>query len=357
MQPKRMEVTVSNRTVIRVLVLGALAFLVIKLLGHVMHPLQLILISAFLSLALNPAVKWISKHLRIKTRGMATGLAYLVVVVLLGLFINTVVPPLVHQTVDFVRSAPTTINDLNTNNSALSSFVRRYHLQNEVKGFSENIKQRTKNLQQPVVSTAGRLGSALISILTVFVLTFMMLVEGPEWVTRALSFQPQAKREHYKSLLRRMYRIVTGYVNGQLLLALIGAGFDFLVLVVASHILHVSVNAVALAGIVALTGLIPMIGHTIGASIVVLACLFVSTPLAVIMAIVVIVYQQVENITLQPYIQAKYNELTPLLVFVSALLGIGVAGLLGAFVAIPAAGCARILFLDYHERKNAKQLA
>jgi len=98
--------------------------------------------------------------------------------------------------------------------------------------------------------------------------------------------------------------------------------------------------------------LIPMIGNTIGGILVVLACLFVSTPLAIIMAIFFVLYQQIENVSLQPYIQAKYNELTPLLVFVAALIGISYAGFLGALIAIPVAGCAKILFLDYLERKQ-----
>ena len=149
-----------------------------------------------------------------------------------------------------------------------------------------------------------------------------------------------------------MYEVVTGYVNGQLLLALIAASFNFIVLVVASTLLNVTVNAVALAGILIFTGLIPMIGNLIGAVIIVTACLFVSLPLALIMLGFMLLYQQVENITLQPFIQAKYNELTPLLVFIAALLGVGFGGILGAFIAIPLAGCIKILLLDYWSRRK-----
>jgi len=152
-----------------------------------------------------------------------------------------------------------------------------------------------------------------------------------------------------------MYRIVTGYVNGQVLLALLVSMLGLVALLISSTLLHVSVNAVALAGIMFFTGLIPMIGHLIGAVIVVTACLFVSVPLAIIMLIFIFVHQQVENITLQPYIQAKFNELTPLLVFIAALLGIGFGGLIGAFIAIPAAGCAKILVEDYLEKRKIGQ--
>jgi predicted PurR-regulated permease PerM len=65
-----------------------------------------------------------------------------------------------------------------------------------------------------------------------------------------------------------------------------------------------------------------------------------------------VLYQQIENISLQPYIQSKYNELSPLLVFAAALLGIGFGGLLGGLIAIPAAGCAKLLLLDYLDRRD-----
>ncbi len=341
------EVTVSNRTVVRVLLIIIFTFLVLQVLNNARHALELIFLASFMALALNPAVSWIARNLRIKTRALAVGIAYLAVVVVLGTFISLVVPPLVRQTADFVRNAPQTISSLNDENSSLGRLVVKYNLQDQVNGFSQDVKNRTKNLQKPVISTASRVGSAMISILTVFVLTFMMLTEGPEWIDRYWSLHPKHRREHDRELVARMYGIVTGYVNGQVLLALLGALLGLVALLIASTLLNVSVNALALAGIMFVTGLIPMIGHLIGAAIVVVACLFVSWPLALIMAIFIFVHQQIENVTLQPYIQAKFNELTPLLVFVAALLGIGFGGLIGAFVAIPAAGCAKILFTDY----------
>ena len=83
------------------------------------------------------------------------------------------------------------------------------------------------------------------------------------------------------------------------------------------------------------------------ATLVVIACLFVSWPLALIVGIALLLYIQVENISIQPIIQTKYSELTPLLVFMAALIGIYAAGLLGAFVAIPLAGCLKVALKAY----------
>lgn len=347
-----LEVTVSNRTVVRLILLTLVTILGIRFALNVANVLQLIFISFFLALALNPAVSWIAHNLRIKSRAAATGIAYLLVVVILGLFVAYVVPPLVRQTVDFVTDAPETIHSLETEDSPIGRFIRRYDLGEQLDGFTADLQERTKDLRKPVVATASKVGSALVSIITVLVLTFMMLVEGPSWSARYWRMQSKHRRDHHKMLADKMYRVVTGYVNGQLLLALIAASFAFTVMLITSTLLDVSVNAVALAGILVFTGLIPMIGNTIGGVIVTLACLFVSAPLAIIMAVFFVLYQQIENVSLQPYVQSKYNELTPLLVFVAALLGIGFGGLLGGLIAIPTAGCAKILFLDYLERRS-----
>jgi predicted PurR-regulated permease PerM len=70
------------------------------------------------------------------------------------------------------------------------------------------------------------------------------------------------------------------------------------------------------------------------------------------MLVYFILYFFIENHTFQPYIQSKLNELTPLTVFVAAVLGVGFGGLLGAIIAIPAASAIKILVEDYFERRR-----
>ena len=60
-----------------------------------------------------------------------------------------------------------------------------------------------------------------------------------------------------------------------------------------------------------------------------------------------ILYQQIENIFIQPRIQANSTNMSPLLVFTSVVIGVSFGGLFGGLVAIPVAGCLRILVLEY----------
>jgi predicted PurR-regulated permease PerM len=87
---------------------------------------------------------------------------------------------------------------------------------------------------------------------------------------------------------------------------------------------------------------------------VVLVCLASSAQMALIMLIYFIVYYFIEGHTFQPYIQSRMNEITPLTVFIAALIGIGFGGLLGAIVAIPAATAVKVLVEDQIEKHGLR---
>lgn len=345
-------INIDSVTIVRVLVLVVATLLALKFVQSISHSLILIFISFFLAMALNPAVSKISHMLRLKSRVLATGIAYILVIAVLGLFVRFVVPPLVEQTIDFVRDVPSTIEDYRKPDSPLNSFVKRNNLESQVDQFASDFGGRFGDIGSGVVSTVGKVGSTVANTIVVLVLTFMMLVEGPVWLKRFWSVQAASKRAHRQEIARKMYRVVTNYVNGQVFIAALGGFFATIAVYILSQIFDAPVNAIALGGIIALFALLPMIGTILGSVIVVLACLLVSFPLAIAVAIYFIVYQQIENVTIQPYVQSRGNNLTPLTVLVAALIGVGFGGFLGALIAIPTAGCIKILVEDHFARRS-----
>jgi predicted PurR-regulated permease PerM len=145
-----------------------------------------------------------------------------------------------------------------------------------------------------------------------------------------------------------MYRVVVGYVNGQMLVALIAAVCTLIVVLLLSFVFDLPANlALPMAAIIFLTGLMPMVGATIGATLVTLVLLLNNMTAAIIFLIYFIVYQQIENNFISPAIQSKKVELSALAVIISILIGVSLFGILGGIVSIPIAGCLRVLFLDY----------
>ncbi len=348
--PSEVEITISNRTVIRVLLLVVVTMLGIAAVKQASHALILIFTAFFLALALNAPVHWISRRLpgkRRNSRAAATIISFLVVILLLGGFLTSIVPPLVRQTSSFISAAPRLVQQARDENSDIGKFINRYNLESQVQDFSDELGQRLKGATGTAVSTVGKVGSSIFSVLTILVLTFMMLVEGPRWLRLFKDMIPDDQHERAEKLSLDMYKVVKGYVNGQVLLAALAAIFILPALV----ILDVS-YPIAMMVVVFICGLIPMVGHTIGAVIVSVVALFTSPVAALILLGYYILYQQIENYLVQPRIQANSTNMSPLLVFVSVIIGVNFGGIFGGLVAIPVAGCLCILTLDYLRRKK-----
>ena len=103
----------------------------------------------------------------------------------------------------------------------------------------------------------------------------------------------------------------------------------------------------ALVGVIFVCGLIPLVGHTIGAVIVSAVALLHSPLTALIVLGYYILYQQIENYLIQPRIQANSTNMSPLLIFIAVVVGVSFGGIIGGLFAIPIAGCIRIIALEY----------
>jgi predicted PurR-regulated permease PerM len=97
--------------------------------------------------------------------------------------------------------------------------------------------------------------------------------------------------------------------------------------------------------------LIPLVGATLGA-VPTVAVAFIHSPVAGIgMIAVFVVYQQFENHVLQVVIMSKTVQINQLAVLVSVLIGVELAGLLGALLAIPAAGVIQVIARDIYDHR------
>lgn len=344
------EVTISNRTIFRIVAAAIGSIVFFGAVAHSRHTLTLIGAALFLSLALNGPVHWVSQHLPGKRRGnrsLATGLSIGIVLILLGAFLAVIVPPLVNQTSKFVQEVPGVVSQTRDQNSAFGKFIREHHLQSQVDKLSKQLSSRVDDIGGTAFTTVAHIGSSLFATLTVIVLTVMMLAEGPRWRRIFEQLVPPRHAARTRRLSRDMHKVIKGYVNGQVFLAAIAS----ILIAPMLFILHIS-NPLALIVVIFICGLIPMVGHTIGAIIVTIVALFHSFTAAIIILAYYILYQQIENYVVQPRIQANATNMSALLVFISVILGANFGGLLGALVAIPVAGCIRVAVLDYLEDRD-----
>ncbi len=310
--------------------------------------------SFFLAMALNVPVSAISKRLPGKSRAGATALSYVAVIAILIAVVAFVIPPIVQQTARFAQSLPTVVEEVTTQWQGVSDFIQENHLQGQVDTALNSIKENASSwaagVGQGLVSGVGSFFGFITAAILVLVLTFLMLVEGPVWRKRWFGiYQDNARMERHKELTDRMYSVVTGYVTGQLTVSAIGAASAALVVFVLSFVFpEIPANlAMPTAAITFVLSLIPMFGATIAGVIVSLLLAFNIIPAGIIFAIFFVVYQQIENNFISPHIQAKKIDLSALAVLASVTIGIYVFGVVGGIIAIPIAGCLKIL-IDYY---------
>jgi predicted PurR-regulated permease PerM len=350
------DLTISNRTVFRVLLATFFTIALFSAVAKASHALSLIGTGLFLALALDTPVHALSERLPGKKKGsrtLATALSFVVIIGLITGFIASIVPPLVTQTSNFIKEAPALVQDVRSENNSVGSFVRRYNLEDQTDKLSAQLSDRLGNITGTAFSTFTKLGGSIFSVLTILVIAFMMLIEGPKWIKYFRDQLPNKHQKHADTIAGDMYAVIRGYVNGQVTLAALAALF----ILVPLFILDIS-YPIALMVIVFVCGLIPLVGHTIGAAIVTTVALFHSVPAAIFILIYYITYQQIENYAVQPKIQSNSTNLTPLTVFMSVIVGVSFGGLFAGLIAIPVAGCLRVILVDYMiHRKSTTELA
>lgn len=337
--------TISLGTFVRIALFTVATVLVFTALRRASHALLLIFTAFFLALALNSPVSALGRRIPGRwrdSRALATSLSLLIVVLLFVGFVASFGPPLARQTENLVNTAPHLIKEFRDQKSVTGHLIRRYHLENQVNELSSQLSSRLKHIGGTAFSTIQRVGTSIFSLLTILVLTFMMLVEAPRWLRFFREIVPDEHHGMAERMAHDMYKVIKGYVNGQVLLAAIAAAM----MLPGLLIFHVSYPA-ALVVVVFVCGLIPMVGHTIGAIIVSIVALFHSTGSAIGIFAYYLLYQQIENYMIQPRVQANTTNMSPLLVFASVVVGVSFGGLFGGLVAIPVAGCLRIALLEY----------
>lgn len=344
------EITVSNRTLLRVIGMSIAAILLFLAVRKSGYTLTLIGVAFFLSLALNSPVKWLAERIpgkRKNRRHWATAISIGIIVLLLGGFLVAIVPPLAKQTANFVSSVPTIFEDVQNGRGPIGQFVQTHNLESQVNDISMQLSSKVGSIGNTALTTVTKIGSSVFATLAVIVMTVMMLLEGPAWRKVFMDIVPKRKRARVTKVSSEMNKVVQGYVNGQVTLAAIAA-----VLILPVFLIMDVSYPLALMVIVFVCGLIPMVGHTIGAIIATLVALFTSLPAALVVLGYYILYQQIENYAVQPKVQSNSTNMSPLLVFMSVIIGANFGGLLGGLVAIPVAGCIRILVLDFLEQRD-----
>jgi predicted PurR-regulated permease PerM len=316
--------------------LGALVALWIALmLMAIRGVIVLVVVALFLAVGLNPAVEFLMR--RGLRRPWAVLCVILGVLLVFAGFLVILVPIISHQVTAIGDNLPGWFDRLQRNGH-IRRFDEKYDITQKVESY---VKQGT--WAQKAFGGVVGVGLAILGILlnafVVVVLTLYFLASLPSMKRAAYSLAPASRRERVSLLGDRILRNIGGYVSGAFVVAMC-AGLSTLVFL---FVVGLGSYAVALAMVVALLDVIPMIGATIGAVIVSAIAFATDVRTGVIAVLFYIAYQQVENYLIYPKVMARSVEIPGALTVVAALVGGTLLGVVGALLAIPTA--ASILLL------------
>jgi predicted PurR-regulated permease PerM len=331
--PEVRVVAVRPRTIFLVLGIAVLVGVALVLVLLAWHVLTWILIAALLAAALNPAVEAFER--RGLRRGYAAGIVFAIALLVLTGIGFLVIPPLVSQVTDFVNTVPDFIDDITAGEGPLGWLQDDYQIVDRIRAAIERQGAGgVLGLSEPVLDVVRSVVTAVVGTITIIFLTFFMLLEGPRTVKQVLGLLPETARPRYERVGLDIYRTISGYVTGNLVISLVAGVLATIVLFAVG-----SEFAIALGLLVAVLDLIPLAGATLAAILVSTVILIETDWIRCVIVIAFFIgYQQFENHVLQPLVYGRTVQLSPLAVLCAVLVGAQLAGILGALLAIPVAG-------------------
>jgi predicted PurR-regulated permease PerM len=336
----------STAIVIGLVLLTALTLLVVY---EVRRVLVWIIIAVFFATALHPLVSWLERHVGWVKRWLATLVVFIVVFAILAGLIALFVAPLIREGSQLADQLPGLVSDAKAGRGPLGGLLERFHVVNWIQSHSSQIQAYAAGVGGSTLTFLKGAATTIAGIVTIFVLSYLMVLEAPRIIEAFLALFANRRAERIRRVGGDCARTITGYISGNLLISVICGVLTYVVLL----IMHVPFAGL-IALFVAIADLIPLIGATLGAIAAVLGGFAHSVTAGIVVLVFFILYQQLENHLLQPLILARTVQLNPLTVLVSILIGVEIAGILGALLAIPVAGMVQIIVRDVWDERRGR---
>jgi predicted PurR-regulated permease PerM len=340
---------VPVRTIAATIAMVLATALILFVLHEVGRVVVWIVVAAFFAIALYPIVGWVELRLAKGRRSVATLLVFLLVLLVLGGLTAAFAVPLTREGTAFAGQLPHMLDQARAGRGTIGNFLERTHALNYIQDNQDKLKAFASGLTTPAAGVLRSVATGVAGVVTIFVLGYLMVLEGPKVVRASLNLLPEEAQPRVRAVSADCAKSITGYLSGNLLISVICGVLTYITLLAAG---------VPFAGLIALfvavADLIPLIGATLGAIVAIIAAVIHSIPALIIVAVFFLVYQQLENHLLQPLILSRTVKLNPLTVLISILIAVELAGILGAFLAIPVAGMIQVIARDLWDHRRGR---
>jgi predicted PurR-regulated permease PerM len=340
-EPRTARVVVVNKYPPAEVARAILVVLGVVVGAYLLWRVQEVLFLLFLAVLLATAIEPVVNRLRRGpfTRGTGVLAVYTVIVLVVAVPTYIVVPSVANQAGSFMDSLPLQLGRLRTFATQLQPRLLQQVAVDGVDSAARAVQSPQTPPQEQVFEAGATAAHTVLSFLTVFVLAFYWLIERASIKRVLLRTVPVRHARSVNSVWLEVEEKLGGWVRGQLLLMLaIGfmAGLGYTLIGLP--------NPILLGVASGLFEIVPMIGPFLAFTPAVLVALAAIDPgRAVIVAVYALVIQQIESNILVPRVMGRTVGVSPLTVILGILVGSVLAGLPGAFLAVPLAGATQVI--------------
>ena len=305
------------------------------LVWRVQEVLLLLILAVLLATAMEPIVNQLRRGPF--TRGTGVLAVYTAIVLVIALPAYVLVPSVGAQAGSFMDSLPERLAQLRSFATHLPRPVQQVAL-DAVDSAARAMQSPQTPPQEQVFEAGATAAHTIVSLLTVFVLAFYWLVERSSIKRVVLRSVPPRHARSVNSVWREVEVKLGGWVRGQLLLMLtigVMAGIGYTLIGLPSPIL---------LGVAAgLFEIVPILGPFLAFAPAVLVALAIDPRKAIIVLMYALIIQQIESNVLVPRVMGSTVGVSPFTVILGILAGSVLAGLPGAFLAVPIAGAIQVV--------------
>jgi predicted PurR-regulated permease PerM len=326
----RLLVAASEISWRALVVLAAIVVVIFGLLkiGFVAIP---IMIALLLSTLFVPPARWLQR--RGLPAALATSIVFLIGIFALVGVVAGVSAAIASEADTLSRQVSGGADELGELIAGLPFAPDEAEIQRQIDSVDDRIREHSASIRDGVLAGAQAAGQFLAGLAIMLVVLFFFVKDGPKMWTWLCGLFPPERRDALDDMGERSWHVLTAYVRGVVVVALV----DAVGIGIGLWIIGVPL-VLPLAVITFLLAFVPIVGAYVAGAAATLVALVSIGPVAALATVgVVVLVQQLESHVLYPWIVGRTVELHPLVVLLSVAIGGVLYGIVGAALAVPLA--------------------
>jgi predicted PurR-regulated permease PerM len=342
---QRVAIVVPVSTMLQLFMFAVLVALALLSVGTLIS----IFLAAVLAFGLDPVVVALVR--RGWNRGRAAVAVFAALFAAVFVLVLVTAGPVWDEIVDFIHQLPTYWDEL-TSKPGFQDIISTAGADDKIANLLKELAAGLPEAASALLGVAGGVFGSVLSLVTLTFLALFLLMERPAITDWLFGFARPDSETRWRPVVEDSIIAISSTLLGNLAIS-----------VVAGTVAGVSAWALGLpfplvlALIAGLLDLIPQVGATVAAVILVGVALTVGTTEAVIMLVIQLVYQQLENYVVYPIVYRKAVSLTGFTTIVAVLIAGTLLGVVGAILAVPFAAVIKTVLGEAGAPRRARMAA